>query len=65
MGQILWDGESVFPEKVKVFKSFLCKYLASLNKEDLLTSLSFDYDLENDEFLNADIQAYYHLWSVS
>ncbi len=65
MATILWDGESVFPEKIELFKKFLKKYLNSLNSLELLEGKPFHYDLEGDEFLNSDIQEYYYLWSIA
>lgn len=62
MNSILWDGESVFPEKVVLFKKFLRNYHHSLGNIDLLEEKQFHYDLEDDEFLDADIQEYYQLW---
>ncbi|MDN5696232.1 MAG: hypothetical protein L0G61_06000, partial [Staphylococcus equorum] len=65
MNTILWDGESVFPEKVKLFKKFLKDYLSSLDNAELLEGKQFHYDPEDDEFLNSDIQEYYRLWSIA
>lgn len=65
MSLILWDGENGFPEKVETFKIFLDNYLVSVSSVNILDEISFDYDIENDEFLNNDVQAYYHLWSVA
>lgn len=65
MSLILWDGESNFPEKIEIFKEFLNQYLKSVNSTDLLENHPFDYDIENDEFLNNSVQVYYHLWSVA
>ncbi len=65
MSAILWDEESVFPEKIQSFKKFLKKYLTSLNSTELLQNKPFNYDSENDEFLNPDIQEYYELWSMA
>ena len=65
MNAILWDGESIFPEKVELFKKFLKKYLTSLNSTELLQNKPFNYDSENDEFLNPDIQEYYELWLMA
>ena len=65
MNAILWDGESIFPEKVELFKNYLQKYLRSLDSAELLEDKQFHYDPENDEFLNAEIQEYYHLWSIA
>ena len=65
MDAILWDGESVFPEKIELFKKFLRTYLASMNNSELLEGQPFHYDSESDEFLNKDIQEYYHLWSIA
>lgn len=65
MHTILWDEESVFPEKIQSFKKFLKKYLISLNCTELLQNKPFNYDSENDEFLNPDIQEYYELWSMA
>jgi hypothetical protein len=65
MNTILWDGESVFPEKVKLFKKFLKDYLSSLDSAELLEGKQFHYDPEDDEFLNSDIQEYYRLWSIA
>ena len=65
MNTILWDGESVFPEKVKLFKKFLKNYLASLDNSELLEGKQFHYDPEDDEFLNSEIHEYYRLWSIA
>ncbi|MBI1453690.1 MULTISPECIES: hypothetical protein [Acinetobacter] len=65
MHTILWDEESVFPEKIQSFKKFLKKYLTSLNSTELLQNKPFNYDSENDEFLNPYIQEYYKLWSMA
>lgn len=65
MNAILWDGESIFPERVELFKTFLKKYLALNGRAELLESEAFHYDPERDEFLNQDIQEYYHLWSAT
>lgn len=62
--RILWDGEHVFPEKIEKFKSFLKRYLTSLDHAELLEDMAFDYDPENDEFLNTQIQEYYDLWLI-
>lgn len=64
MNAILWDGESIFPEKIELFKNYLRKYLKSLDSEELLKDKQFHYDPENDEFLNSEIQEYYRLWSI-
>jgi hypothetical protein len=55
MHTILWDEESVFPDEIQSFKKFLKKYLTSLNSTELLQNKPFNYDSENDEFLNPDI----------
>lgn len=65
MNAILWDEESIFPENVESFKKFLKGYLKLNHRIELLVDQPFHYDPEHDEFLNADIQAYYHLWSVA
>ena len=65
LNTILWDGENVFPEKIELFKKFLKKYLTSNECTELLEDNPFHYDPECDEFLNSDIQEYYHLWSVA
>ncbi|MEN3980577.1 hypothetical protein [Acinetobacter sp. CWB-B33] len=65
MNAILWDGESIFPAKVELFKNFLKKYLKSFGDAELLEGKQFHYDPENDEFLNSEIQEYYHLWSIA
>ncbi|AMW78938.1 hypothetical protein AMD27_08645 [Acinetobacter sp. TGL-Y2] len=65
MSLILWDGENNFPEKIETFRNFLNKYLVSVSSVNMLSRISFDYDIENDEFLNNDVQAYYRLWSVA
>ena len=65
MNTILWDGENVFPEKIESFKKFLRKYLTSVSRIELLQDTQFHYDPENDEFLNSEIQEYYHLWSIA
>lgn len=65
MSSILWDGESHFPERIEMFKIFLNKYLVSVSSIDMLDKISFDYDVENYEFLNNDVQSYYRLWSVA
>ena len=65
MSLILWDGENIFPEKIETFKNFLNRYLVSVSSLNMLSMISFDYDIENDEFLNNDVQAYYRLWSVA
>lgn len=65
MNTILWDEESIFPEKVEAFKIFLRKYLKLNNYTSLLENKPFHYDPENDVFLNLDIQEYYHLWSMA
>lgn len=65
MSLILWDGENHFPEKIETFRTFLNKYLVSVSAKDVPDTLSFNYDIENDEFLDHDVQAYYHLWSVA
>ena len=65
MNAILWDGESIFPAKVELFKNFLKKYLKSFDDAELLEDKQFHYDPENDEFLNSEIQEYYHLWSIA
>lgn len=65
MNLILWDGENNFPEKIETFRNFLNKYLVSVSSVNMLSRISFDYDIENDEFLNNDVQAYYRLWSVA
>lgn len=65
MNAILWDGESIFPEKIELFKKFLKKYLTSNNCTEILEDKPFHYDPEADEFLNSDIQEYYYLWSIA
>lgn len=65
MSSILWDGESIFPEKIELFKKFLKKYLIANECAELLEHNPFHYDPEQDEFLNSDIQEYYHLWSIA
>ncbi|MBI1453557.1 MULTISPECIES: hypothetical protein [Acinetobacter] len=65
MHTILWDEESVFPDEIQSFKKFLKKYLTSLNSTELLQNKPFNYDSENDEFLNPDIQEYYELWLMA
>ena len=65
MNAILWDDESIFPEKVELFKNFLKKYFKSLDSEELLEDKQFHYDPEKDEFLNPEIQEYYYLWSIA
>lgn len=64
MNAIMWDEESIFPEKIENFKKFLKKYLKLNNCTTLLENKPFHYDPERDEFLNRDIQEYYHLWSM-
>lgn len=65
MHTILWDEESIFPDEIQSFKKFLKKYLTSLNSTELLQNKPFNYDSENDEFLNPDIQEYYELWLMA
>lgn len=65
MSLILWHGENRFPEKIETFIHFLNQYLVAVSSKDTLETLSFNYDMENDEFLDHDVQAYYHLWSVA
>ncbi|AXY60037.1 hypothetical protein [Acinetobacter sp. WCHAc010052] len=65
MDTILWDEENTFPEKIESFKKFLNKYLISVNSADILENKPFNYDAENDEFLNSDIQEYYELWQMA
>lgn len=65
MDTILWDGEAILPEKIEKFKVFLNNYLSQVDPEAANKKLKYDYDVENDEFLDLFIQSYYHLWSVN
>jgi len=60
---IISDGEHVFPERANSFKAFLKKYLFELDGEHLLEEKTFVYDIQGDEFLESEIQAFYTLWS--
>lgn len=53
---IISDGEHVFPERANSFKAFLKKYLFELDGEHLLEEKTFVYDIEDDEFLESEIQ---------
>lgn len=62
---IFWDGENVLPEQAGNFKKYLKNYLAKSNYEHLLDDKKFNYDSTSDEFLDADIQEFYHLWTIT
>ena len=62
---ILWDGEKALPEQAGNFKKYLKNYLAKLNYEYLLDDKKFNYDSTTDEFLDTDIQEFYHLWTIA
>ncbi|OTG82455.1 hypothetical protein B9T27_08570 [Acinetobacter sp. ANC 4648] len=62
---IFWDGENMLPEQAENFKIYLKNYLIKLDYEYLLDEKTFNYDSVSDEFLDADIQAFYHLWIIA
>lgn len=62
---IFWDGENVLPEQAGNFKRYLKNYLAKLDYEYLLDDKKFNYDSTTDEFLDTDIQEFYHLWTIA
>ena len=62
---IFWDGEKALPEQAGNFKKYLKNYLAKLNYEYLLDDKKFNYDSTTDEFLDTDIQEFYHLWTIA
>ena len=62
---IFWDGEKALPEQAWNFKKYLKNYLAKLNYEYLLDNKKFNYDSTTDEFLDTDIQEFYHLWTIA
>ena len=62
---ILWDGEKALPEQAGNFKKYLKNYLAKFNYEYLLDDKKFNYDSTTDEFLDTDIQEFYHLWTIA
>lgn len=57
---MLWDGESQFPQEVEQFKRFLTSHIA--DQEVYPGELSFHYDLDENQFLDSRVQAYYELW---
>lgn len=65
MNTILWEEESIFPEKIESFKKFLKRYLTLMDSVEFLQEKPFNYDPEADEFLDSDIQEYYYLWSIA
>ncbi len=62
---IFWDGENTLPERAGNFKKYLKNYLANLNREYLLDDKKFNYDSTSDEFLDTEIQEFYHLWTIA
>ena len=62
---ILWDGGKALPAQAGNFKKYLKNYLAKLNYEYLLDDKKFNYDSTTDEFLDTDIQEFYHLWTIA
>lgn len=62
---IFWDGENLLPQQAENFKIYLKNYMVQLNHEYFLDEKVFNYDSASDEFLDTDIQAFYHLWSIA
>ncbi len=62
---IFWDGENMLPQQAENFKIYLKNYLAKSKYEYMLAEKAFNYDSASDEFLDTDIQAFYHLWSIA
>lgn len=64
---IIEDGEEGLPEEVQKFKDWYEEGMAwvhteMINGEKAILMPAFDYDVENDEFLDVDLDKSYMVW---
>lgn len=64
---IIEDGEEGLPEEAQKFKDWYEENMAyahtkMINGEQAVLMPAFDYDIENDEFLDVDLDKSYMVW---
>ena len=65
--EIIEDGEDGLPEEAQKFKDWYEIDMAWLHTEDtdvgkVVLMPAFDFDIENDEFLDVDLDKSYMVW---